>query len=243
MSTIRVSNNKDTYDVDESDLPKALKDGFTPLISVSKGSSVFDVHQEDLQKALADGFSPIQAPISKTESTLRGAAQGASLGFADEITGGGEAAFDKLKGDDASYSDLYTKHRDESRAAYDAAQKANPVSYGAGQLGGAVATVLIPGLGEMSVAKLAALGAAQGLGDSKAEDLSGMAKDTAIGGAIGAVTGVAAPYINKGLKVGAGALGDAGNWLLKKAGKVGAGIGEDVTERYLDNPDAECFKT
>ena len=89
MATIRVSNNKDTYEVDESDLPKALKDGFTPLVSVSKGDSKFDVHPDDLPKALADGYRPIQHSDSGLVNTIVSqVASGATAGFDDELAGG-----------------------------------------------------------------------------------------------------------------------------------------------------------
>jgi hypothetical protein len=104
------------------------------------------------------------------ESGTRGLAQGASMGFADEATGALEALWDKAtKGDAKGFADLYRQHRDESRANYDAAKKANPGTYGASQVGGAVATSLVPGLGEANLAKLGVMGAAQGLGSSDAD--------------------------------------------------------------------------
>lgn len=127
-----------------------------------------------------------------TESGLRGLAQGASFGFADELTGLLESALT-----DKSYEQA----RDESRANYKAAEEANPKTYLGGQIGGAVGTALVPGLQGAGVAKLAAMGAAQGLGSSEADllegDLAGAAKDTAIGGTLGAATGLAGKGIQK----------------------------------------------
>lgn len=133
--------------------------------------------------------------LSKLESTLRGAAQGASLGFADELTGGLEA----LTSDKS-----YQQARDESRANYKAAEEANPKTYMAGEFGGAAATALIPGLGEVTIPKLAAQGAAYGLGSSNAdltsgkkEDLEQAAEDTAKGGVTGAALGLAGKAVSK----------------------------------------------
>lgn len=89
-----------------------------------------------------------KSDVGILESLLRGGAQGASMGFADELTAAGEAAFtDKT----------YDQARAESRANYEAAQKSNPLAYGAGEFGGGAATALVPGL---NVGKAATLGGA-----------------------------------------------------------------------------------
>lgn len=125
---------------------------------------------------------------SKIESLARGAAQGASLGFADEITGALESAFS-----DKSYA----KARDESRKEYGKAKADNPLTYGGGELGGGLLTTLVPGLNAAKGAKLATQvgraalqGGLSGLGSSEADltegDVTGAAKDTAIGAGLGA---------------------------------------------------------
>ena len=129
-------------------------------------------------------------PPGELESALRGLAQGASLGFADEITGGAEALFtDKT----------YKQARDESRANYKLAKETNPNSYLAGEIGGGVATTLIPiGAAANTVRGTAALGgligAGAGLGGSEAEDAQGMAIDTLKGLGTGYVAGAAGKY-------------------------------------------------
>lgn len=130
---------------------------------------------------------------SKIESGVRGLAQGASLGFADEITGGLESLFS-----DKSYE----RARDESRAKYKAAKEVNPGTYTAGEIGGAVGTAFIPGVGTGgSIAKLAGMGAAMGgaagLGASEARDAKGLVVDTAKGAGIGALGGAAAGGLSK----------------------------------------------
>ena len=235
MATIRVSNNQNTYDVEETDLPKAMKDGYQPLISVAKGDSKFDVHPQDLSKALADGYRPIQhAPeVSMLESGARGLAQGATFGFADEITGALESAItDKT----------YEQARNESRQAYQDAQKANPWTYGAGELGGAVGTAFIPGLGVLNAAKEATLatkiglGAAQGglsgLGMSDSHTVGGMAKDAVVGGALGA----AAPVALAGLGKAAGYVGENFNSGISKVGSIASGADQDALLRNIQRP-------
>lgn len=141
---------------------------------------------------------------SKIESALRGAAQGASLGFADEIVGGvkafGKDMVDAVTGKGSADGD-YKQFRDEYRQADKSAKDENPASYTSGEIGGGLATVFIPGMGVVKGAKIlnlakqgAAIGGVAGAGYSESGDLSGIAKDAAVGAAIGA----AAPYALKG---------------------------------------------
>lgn len=238
---MKVSNGKETYEVDENRLEEALKDGFVPTIKVSNGQSVFDVHPNDLKMAEADGFKPYKSEI---ESGLRGVAQGVSFGLADEITAGLESAFtDKT----------YEQARNESRDAYKSAQMQNPKAYMAGEVGGAIGAAFVPGLGALNVAKgtslaartgiAAAQGGLTGFGLSEADTVAGMAKDTAIGAGTGAVMQgvgekVISPLVSKGgqlLKSGASKLDEAADWSLKKLGNGLANIDEADTERYLAN--------
>jgi hypothetical protein len=174
-------------------------------------------------------------------SALAGAAQGGSLGFADEIAGGGNAAQEALSRipglsglakrtpmqqslDEEvgkvplNLGDAYRSERDSQRAMDADAQKANPLSYLAGNVAGAAA-VPIPGAGAASklsglakagvnVGRAAALGGLGGLGASTADltqgDVGGAAKDAGLGAGVG------------------GALGAAGEGLGALADKFGA---------------------
>lgn len=173
---------------------------------------------------------------SGTESTVRGAVQGLSYGLADEATGGLQAVGDLFdSGNDfTDLPELYKKRRDESRAAYDAAQAANPSAYMAGNIGGAVATSFIPGLGVLNAAKGATLAgrvglsAAQGglaaFGQSKADNAGDLARDTAIGGTIGAATqGIGEKVLSPAISRAGQAINASKDSLMKKAvGATGA---------------------
>lgn len=152
---------------------------------------------------------------SELESGLTGAFSGATAGFMDEISGATEAALNaigvrnthdlskmELGVPSLDISENYRRGRDAKREMQKASQQANPNSYLAGQFGGAAASSFIPGMGGASIGKLAAQGAAQGLGDSEADllegDILGAARDTAIGGTIGAGMGVAGKAISAG---------------------------------------------
>lgn len=106
--------------------------------------------EEDLSKSFAQE-PDISVEPSITESIIRGGAQGATLGFADELTGGAEAALDIAKdpGRFKEFLDLYRQHRNESRGAYKAAEEANPMSY----MGGSLASALIPGGAALKLGK------------------------------------------------------------------------------------------
>lgn len=142
-----------------------------------------------------------QASPSKLESFARGAAQAASFGFADEITGGLESLFTDKP---------YEQARDESRLAYKKASDANPASYLTGNVSGGVATALIPGLNLAkgasalkTVGQAALMGGASGLGASEAEDVKGLLKDASTGAAIGGAVGSVArgiPSVTKKVK-------------------------------------------
>lgn len=135
------------------------------------------------------------------EATLRGLKQGATFGFGDELTGALEHV---LTGKD------YKQARDEARASDKAAKSAHPWLYGAGEVGGGLATAVVPGGGIVRGAGLAAniargagAGIAAGIGNSEAEDVGGIAKDAAIGGLAGGAVGGIAGHVSDKLLGGA----------------------------------------
>jgi hypothetical protein len=202
MKSYKVKNESgQQFEVDEDKLHDAEKDGYLPI--VSNGKEEHRVASADLPKAMADGYKPLlSAPeVSELESLGRGAFQGATFGFSDEIVGGLESLFtDKT----------YEQARDESRANNAAAQEANPASYLTGDIGASVATSFVPGLGFLNAAKGAKLatvagkaalqGGIAGAGYSDEKDAAGILKDTATGVALGAGTGAAFHGVGKALK-------------------------------------------
>lgn len=121
------------------------------------------------------------------ESLMRGAAQGASFGFADEITGAAEALFT-----DKSYEQA----RNESRQQYHQAEEDHKALYTIGNVGGGLATSLIPagalvkGAGfAVHAARGAGAGILSGVGSSEATNAQDLVKDAAQSGLTGAVVG------------------------------------------------------
>ncbi len=172
-------------------MPKFISDSDMEKIS-SKKKFISDSEMNSLQP-------------SKLESALRGAAQGATLGFGDELVGAGESALGSLG---LVPDKTYEQSRDESRLANAKAQSENPITYGVGEIGGGVASNLIlPGsaatMGGRAL-QAAATGAIMGAGTANNRDE--ILPSMAVGGALG---GVAAPLT----ELGAGAVSKGANKL------------------------------
>jgi hypothetical protein len=201
--------------------------------------------------------------VSGVESALRGAAAGASFGFADEITG----ALESLVSDKT-----YEQARDESRAAYKAAEEANPGLYTTGELGGGLLSSILPGgiaaKGAMAAGKgvLAAAGTASALGAAegalgaagRAAEISDVPQEALAGGAIGGLAGgvlggalplagKAAQSVLKGSRLEqARKLKDAAPEI--ELGKIGARVGDEaraeldlLASKYTSGPMKEIL--
>lgn len=184
----------------------------------------------DPQQYIKDNAQHLQSPVkppedqqwSKAESMGQGAVQGATLGFSDEIGGALGALMEKAadvvgkgSGDKKSLQELYEEYRDFQRKRNEDAQKANPMSNLAGQVGGAVGTALLTGgvaaapelgmlgraiqpaakvaaplLAPKTVPAAAALGAASALGSSN-QDLVNPTPQSVVGTGKDLATGAA----------------------------------------------------
>lgn len=134
--------------------------------------------------------APPTRDVGMGESALRGAGQGLTLNYSDELLGLGKALFsdikDTIKGKDTrgTFAQHYKAERDAERQANNEAREANPWTYGLSELGGGVASSVIPGLGIAKGAKGAALalqagklGGIAGFGATEAETLPEQLKD------------------------------------------------------------------
>lgn len=198
-----------TGDVDADVAQKAIAAGAIPVGDVEmynpETGKTGVVKPDTVSQALAAGAHLVDSAehhksgIGYAESLGRGALQGATMGFSDEIVGALESAFtDKT----------YEQARNESRAANAIAQEANPWTYGAGEMGGGLATALVP-VGRVATtgAKLATtlgreallgagLGALSGAGYSEAEKTADLIGDTAQGAGLGLATAGAAATLS-----------------------------------------------
>lgn len=201
---------------------------------------------------------PVEAPqVSKSESGLRGAAQGASLGFADELAGGAGYLGGKL----GLVPEMgYDYYRDYARQHDKEAEAANPKSYTGGEFGGSILSTAIPGLNvakgsnlATTVGKSALQGAVTGAGST--DDLTSMqgVKDVLSGGVIGAGGGAAGYGIGRGIdklsNLDGEAIKDSLKSGLAKSGKVLTGVDDQNLIHYAENrarvnaaPTAEAIK-
>lgn len=194
-----------------------------------------------------------QQSVSQVESGIRGLAQGASLGFSDEITGGLEALYDIATTDKelSDIDELYKQRRDESREAYRKAQEANPKTYMAGEVGGAIGTALVPGGALLNASKGARLattlgkaglaGGISGAGLSESDNIEDLASDTLKGAAFGVGTaglmkgGAKALQSNTTKAVGKNAK-KAGHFLSKKVYGLLTALTDDQMDTIIKNP-------
>lgn len=176
--------------------------------------------------------------VSKFESVMRGAGQGLTLGFQDELAGLISSLFSDR---------TYEEARDTSRRLNKEAREANPKTFMAADIGGAVlpavvATVASGGtaapaaggsfmraLAPSTVKGLAAIGATEAVGRSEDESIEDLAIDAATGGLLGGGLGLASKA------VGAGARGLRAGRLAETAQRQGArAMGN--TKRFLSDP-------
>ncbi len=192
--------------------------------------------------------------FSGLESFGRGARQGSTLGFGDEMGGGVQAFLAKManmapEGSmewagisndfDHDVKGVYKHARNAERHGDEAAKKDHSNWYLGGELAGAMAIPVpggpVAGFSKAAIAKTMAqgalMGAGYGLGSSNADllkgNLRGAAKDTALGGVLGAGGGA----LGKGVEaLGTNLVGP----LFKKAGGgVKNWLEETAAERAL----------
>lgn len=144
-------------------------------------------------RAKEQGFT-LAKPTSQAESAARGAAQGLTLGWGDELAGHAKALsqapadwlFEKLNPQEAgrsqTYGETYQEGRDAERSRNAAARVSNPLTYGASEFGG---TLPLVALAPASLPAAVASGALMGAGGSEAENAGQLALDTGIGAGFG----------------------------------------------------------
>lgn len=196
--------------------------------------------QDDFNWDNFETVKPQKTPQS--ESLARGIAQGGSLGFADEISGGVEALWEKSKGNPTEFGKLYQIYRDESRENFKKAQQDNPGTYLTGELGAGIATAFIPGVAAAKGAKLASMagraagfGGVAGAGYSEADNIGDLALDTAKGAAIGGATAAAAPLLGKA----AVRVGDKAKGLSKRFAARAIGAERGTIKQLAKTPEAQ----
>lgn len=161
---------------------------------------------------------------------LKQVAQGAQLGFTDELVGFGSAVGKYIAGD-KEFSKNYEARRDAERAASKVYQTTNPGrSVALNLAGGAFLPVPAGFVGKGATMAARAgraavlgvpYGAAAGAGMSESDTASGVALDAGIGGAIGAATGAvvtpATELVGKGVRAAGRAIANRGQVAIPAA--------------------------
>lgn len=192
------------------DLSKLSDDELMRLHSESSGgtkdlSKLSDNELIALHKEASAKPDDLKSGIG--DSALRGAAQGATLGFADELTAGAGAVKDWASGKlglrgGISIPDAYGTYIDKIRGKDAEARKEHPIAYGVGEIAGGTATgSLIPVINPAAkvgaaarIGTAAAAGAGTGAGQSQNnpfrswDELVGFGGDAAKGAAVGGAT-------------------------------------------------------
>lgn len=186
---------------------------------------------EEWNQILRETMAANRPPVSQGESAARGGLQGVTSGFADEAAAGIETVASKIPGvrgfaqmfqpegaprvDDPNVT--YEQRRDFKRGQNVSAQEANPITYGAGQVGGGIAqTVAMPFARAGTLAAGATQGAVSGVGYSDADTAGGMLGDAGKG----ALTGVAGTVAGKAIgKVVKGAVARSDDRAFKALGE------------------------
>ena len=181
------------------------------------------------------GFEAEPDEMSQLEAAARGAAQGLTFDFGDELAGAAQAGVGALQGEEGSLKELYQKYRDEQRKQMEQAAEEYPVTYYGSDIAAGVLPALLTG-GASAAASVgkslakgatkgslktamkeaaktgAKFGAVTGAGTSKAElfdgELGGLTKDTIAGGVLGGISGAAMPVLGKGVSKATQKTGD-----------------------------------
>lgn len=200
-----------------------------PIEDTKESNSAFDWNAHPIEKV------PPAEAISPARAALVGAGQGATFGFADELTAPvvaagamTKSAFDKsiptLPGEDtlSKFQRLMQAYRDVARQEQQTAQQDQPIAYTGGAIGG---SLLTPGLGTAKamnavkdaglIAKTAVgagigagMGGLTGAGESEG-DLSQRLAGAEEAAKTGAVVGAAIPVVGQALSTGAKAFNAA----------------------------------
>lgn len=177
------------------------------LKKMRKQKNTADMSPEELQVMLnemrkkpSSGGSALKEAGVKAAAFGRGAAQGLTFGFSDEITGGAVAVADvirdfyntgNLSAAQQKFGEYYVKRRDESRERLAQSEKEAPITALAGEIAGSIA-MPVPGLGVARGAAVVGKAGSKLIGKKAAtEAVEAGAKDVAISAGSMATRGAA----------------------------------------------------
>lgn len=193
--------------------------GATPFDPVAAGAQPAERSPQhlDFDGSNVEGYNPETGMVERTgplqavDSAVRGVADAATFGFADEISAGLGA----VTGVGGEFGD-YSGNLERQRATDAQRREENPLATIGGQIAGGVATGVIAAPAAAAslggrIAQGAALGAGAGgaYGFGSGEGVEGRARNALSGLAVGATVGGVMPAAGTGLRKGYNALMDA----------------------------------
>ena len=174
-----MSNTLDNLTDEELDLLIKEKQAST---TESVPSSLDEVSDDQLDLMIQQ---KAEEQSNALDSAVSGLAQGATLGFSDELEGLAKTGLRKLQGDDREWTEIYEDERDLARKDIEMARLANPKTFIASEIvAGGVSTALTGG-SAAGIRGAMSLGGIAGAGFSNRSG-SELAKDVALGAALGA---------------------------------------------------------
>ena len=205
--------------------------------------------QEEIQAAVKKIAGQKTSKLKFGESAARGALQGLTLGFGDEMAGGLDALLGtgNAKGVEGGIGDRYKAARDAYRQRNERAREGGRAAYMAGELGGGAGAggigMLARGVGRLGAKEAAKRAAGVGAGEGAAagvgysDEMEDAPVGAGIGAALGGVLGPAGVVAGRGLSRVREQIGKKG--AEKKAGRIlnkdmkGAGIDADEVDARL----------
>ena len=178
------------------------------------------------------------------KSALISLNQGLTGGYYDEARGYIKGGIESLK-NKTPFTDEYKKARDEARTLHHKAKEYHPRVSAHTEIGGGIATSLIPGMSGVKgasalqrIGTTAGLGAMDALGQSEAPNFS---KEQALDAGTGAVIGGGLAGLGEGLGSGIKKAGEKSGPAIKKGGMWSAeklGIPKGAVDEYAADPKA-----
>lgn len=226
-----------------------------------KGFAISNLPDEDLDKLIRQKASK----PSMFESAARGGGQGLTFGYSDEGMGLLKSVMHGLKNakfdpnaniysaegmeKQKELRSVYENERDLERTKNEAAQEANPLTYGGFDIAGSIVSPVSKVGKGLSLAKQGLLlGAAAGSGYSEGENSGEVLKDTGTGALLGGLLGKGGELIGKPLKKSAeklavNATGATGKQASEFADDAGRQLLDRKLVRFWDNPNKIAQRT
>ena len=176
--------------------------------------------------------TPIVGRDERPTAGTTGLAQGATLGWADELGGAVRAQ---------AGEGSYQQERDRLRTQARSAREQAPGMTALGEAAGTLPYMLIPGAGSTGAARIAVqggigagLGTASGAGFSEGATAQDVATDAVMGGLVGGTLGAGGQTLAEGARAGMGALARYGATADRaRVAAVAPGRGGQIEERII----------